>query len=176
MSSDSSSKIICRKFSVFVMGNYGKCFLNRIFSCRWLSLMDEGRAVRVIYFGFTMAFDTVSHSIFIDKQIKYNLNKWAVRWTENRQKRWSERWLSLVEHPRGWYLNIFMKNLDEWTEFTPSKPADDAELGRVVEYQMMVVLPFRRNSTIWRNGQTGLSGGSRKQKAFTWQGITCAPV
>lgn len=52
----------------------------------WLemtNLVAEGRAVGGVYFGFTMAFNTVSQSSPIDKLMKYNLNKKAVKWMEN---------------------------------------------------------------------------------------------
>jgi len=33
--------------------------------------------------SYFKAFDTVCHNILTDKLIKYKLDKWAVRWTEN---------------------------------------------------------------------------------------------
>ena len=46
-------------------------------------LVDEGRAVAVVYLGFSKAFNTVSHNIFIDKLLKYMLDEWTVRWAHN---------------------------------------------------------------------------------------------
>ncbi|PKU46195.1 rna-directed dna polymerase from mobile element jockey- hypothetical protein [Limosa lapponica baueri] len=45
--------------------------------------IDEGRAVDVVYLDFSKAFDTVSHSILIDKLRKCGLEEWTVRWIEN---------------------------------------------------------------------------------------------
>jgi len=46
-------------------------------------LMDEGRAVIVIYPDFGKTFSTVSHSTLIDMRVKCRLDKCTVRWAEN---------------------------------------------------------------------------------------------
>lgn len=48
-----------------------------------ISLMDEGRTVDFVYLDFNRAFGTVSCNILIDKLMKYGLDKWTVRWSEN---------------------------------------------------------------------------------------------
>lgn len=45
-------------------------------------LVDKGTTVAV-YFDFSKALNTVSHSILKDKLMKYGLGMWTVRWTEN---------------------------------------------------------------------------------------------
>jgi len=45
--------------------------------------VDEGRAVDVVYFNFSKAFDTISHNILLGKFRKYGLDEWTVRWIEN---------------------------------------------------------------------------------------------
>lgn len=47
---------------------------------RW---MDDGRAVDVVYFDFSKAFDTVSHSILTAKLRECGLDNRVVRWTAN---------------------------------------------------------------------------------------------
>lgn len=42
-------------------------------------LLDERRAVCIVYINFSKAFDTVSCSNLIDKLLKCGLDKWAVR-------------------------------------------------------------------------------------------------
>ena len=43
------------------------------------SSVDAGRAVDDAYLYFSKAVETVSY----DKPMKYRLDKWTVRWTEN---------------------------------------------------------------------------------------------
>ena len=47
------------------------------------SLVDEGRAVDVVYLDFSKALGTISHNIFIDKLTKYKSDRCTVKWIEN---------------------------------------------------------------------------------------------
>lgn len=47
------------------------------------SSVAMGRAVDIVYPDFRKTSDTVCHIIFIDTQMKYRLDKWTMRWTEN---------------------------------------------------------------------------------------------
>lgn len=90
---------------MFARGSYGKCF-GQEFLLEMTHLLAEGRAVGGVYFGFTIAFNTVSQSIPIDKLMKYNLNKWAVKWMKNWLNSWVEGSSSLMEHPGLVLFNI----------------------------------------------------------------------
>lgn len=60
------------------------CFTRLITFCNeMISLVNMGRAVDVVYLGFSKAFDSVFHNILIDKVKKCRLGKWTVRQTEN---------------------------------------------------------------------------------------------
>ncbi|PKU35402.1 rna-directed dna polymerase from mobile element jockey- hypothetical protein [Limosa lapponica baueri] len=60
------------------------CLTNLIAFCGGITgWIDEGRALDVVYLDFSKAFDTVSHSILIDKFRKCGLEEWTVTWIEN---------------------------------------------------------------------------------------------
>ncbi|KAK4808480.1 hypothetical protein QYF61_005797 [Mycteria americana] len=46
-------------------------------------LVDEGKAVDVVYLDFSKAFDTVSHSILLEKLAAYGLDGCTLRWVKN---------------------------------------------------------------------------------------------
>lgn len=60
------------------------------------------RAVDVLYCEHSKALDTVSHTIFIDKRIKYRLGRSTVRWVENQVNWWAQR-LVISVHPESSY-------------------------------------------------------------------------
>ena len=57
------------------------------------SLMDEGKAVNVVYLDFSKAFDTASHSIVLQKLAACGLDRYTLGWVRNG---WRAR-------PRGWW-------------------------------------------------------------------------
>ena len=47
-------------------------------------LVDQGMPVNVIFLDFSKAFDTVSHSILLDKMSSIELDKHIIKWVSNR--------------------------------------------------------------------------------------------
>ena len=58
------------------------------------SLVDEGKAVDVVYLDFTKAFDVVSHRLLLGKLSARGLDRYTLLWVAN--------WLEAVLN--GWWL------------------------------------------------------------------------
>jgi len=60
------------------------CLTNLISFCDQLTcVVDEGEAVDVVYLDFSKAFDTVSHSILLEKQAACGLRECVLCWVKN---------------------------------------------------------------------------------------------
>ena len=60
------------------------CLTNLISFYDWVTrLVDKGKAVDVVYLDFSKAFDTVYHSILLQKLAVHGLKRYTLGWVRN---------------------------------------------------------------------------------------------
>ncbi|GAB0199202.1 mitochondrial enolase superfamily member 1 [Grus japonensis] len=91
------------------------CLTNLISFCDKVTyLVDEGKAVDVVYLDFSKAFDTVSHSILLEKLSAHGLDGCTLHWVKN----WLDGQVQrIVVNPVGGQSQEVFPRAQYWSQF-----------------------------------------------------------
>ena len=67
------------------------CLTNLISFYLVTILVDEGKALDIVYLDFSKAFDAVSHSILLGKLVACGLGRCTLHWVKNSLDGWAQK-------------------------------------------------------------------------------------
>ncbi|PKU38527.1 rna-directed dna polymerase from mobile element jockey-like [Limosa lapponica baueri] len=95
------------------------CLTNLIFFYdKMIRLVDEAKALDVVYLDFGKAFDTVSHSILLEKQGAHGLDGHMLCWVKNWLEGRVQKWWRMELNPVGSWSQVVFSRTQYWGQFS----------------------------------------------------------
>ena len=96
--------------------NGRSCLTNLIsFYDKVTRLVDEGKAVDVVYLDFSKAFDTVPHSIIVEKLAAHGLDGHMLCWVKRWLDGWAKKLRSMELNPVGSQSHVVTPRAQYWS-------------------------------------------------------------